>query len=50
MTDVQAKRVQPGTIDAEMAGRAVRRIKDYLMRYPNRSTIERETLLLYGGG
>ncbi|MEU3169514.1 excisionase family DNA-binding protein [Streptosporangium sp. NPDC006930] len=32
MTDVQAKRVQPGSIDAEMAGRAVRRIKDYLMR------------------
>jgi len=40
MTDVQAKRVKPGTIDAEMAGRAVRRIKDYLMRYPNQSTVE----------
>ena len=40
MTDGQAKRVKPGTIDAEMAGRAVRRIKDYLMRYPNQSTVE----------
>ncbi|MGV9380676.1 hypothetical protein ACWDRB_33015 [Nonomuraea sp. NPDC003707] len=39
MADVQAKRVQPGTIDAEMAGRAVRRIKDYLMRYPDQTTI-----------
>ncbi|MEV4182606.1 helix-turn-helix domain-containing protein [Streptosporangium canum] len=39
MTDVQAKRVQPGSIDAEMAGRAVRRIKDYLMRSPEQSAI-----------
>ncbi|MEU7832771.1 MULTISPECIES: helix-turn-helix domain-containing protein [unclassified Nonomuraea] len=39
MTDVQAKRVQPGIIDAELASRAVRRIKDYLMRYPEQSTI-----------
>ncbi|WP_030456291.1 helix-turn-helix domain-containing protein [Herbidospora cretacea] len=37
--DVQAKRVQPGSIDADMAGRAVRRIKDYLMRHPERSAI-----------
>ncbi|MEV7966833.1 helix-turn-helix domain-containing protein [Sphaerisporangium sp. NPDC088356] len=40
MADVQAKRVQPGIIDAEIAGRAVRRIKDYLMRYPEQSTIQ----------
>ncbi|SET29400.1 excisionase family DNA-binding protein [Nonomuraea wenchangensis] len=39
MADVQAKRVPPGTIDTEMAGRAVRRIKDYLMQYPERSLI-----------
>ncbi|MEV1172408.1 excisionase family DNA-binding protein [Nonomuraea sp. NPDC049784] len=39
VADVQAKRVQPGIIDAEIAGRAVRRIKDYLMRYPEQSTI-----------
>ncbi|GLW99466.1 helix-turn-helix domain-containing protein [Microtetraspora sp. NBRC 16547] len=39
MTDVQAKRVQPGSIDAEMAGRAVRRIKDYLMRSREQPTI-----------
>ncbi|MEV4012846.1 excisionase family DNA-binding protein [Nonomuraea angiospora] len=39
MADVQAKRVQPGIIDAEMAGRAVRRIKDYLMRYPGQTTV-----------
>ncbi|MFD8531983.1 helix-turn-helix domain-containing protein [Streptosporangium canum] len=39
MTDVQAKRVQPGSIDAEMAGRAVRRIKGYLMRSPEQSAI-----------
>ncbi|MFF4413335.1 helix-turn-helix domain-containing protein [Streptosporangium sp. NPDC001559] len=39
MTDVQAKRVQPGSIDAEMASRAVRRIKDYLMRSPEQSVI-----------
>lgn len=39
MTDVQAKRVQPGSIDAEVAGRAVRRIKDYLMRSPEQPTV-----------
>ncbi|MEU4572410.1 helix-turn-helix domain-containing protein [Nonomuraea sp. NPDC023979] len=39
MGDVQAKRVQPGSIDAEVAGRAVRRIKDYLMRYPEQPTV-----------
>jgi excisionase family DNA binding protein len=39
MADVQAKRVQPGMIDAEIASRAVRRIKDYLMAHPEQSTI-----------
>ncbi|GII81113.1 excisionase [Sphaerisporangium rufum] len=37
--DVQAKRVEPGVIDAHVAGRAVRRIKDYLMRHPQQATI-----------
>ncbi|MET8145107.1 helix-turn-helix domain-containing protein [Sphaerisporangium sp. NPDC005288] len=40
MSDVQAKRVHPGSIDAEMAGRAVRRIKDYLMHAPEQATIK----------
>ncbi|MFC0864082.1 helix-turn-helix domain-containing protein [Sphaerimonospora cavernae] len=39
MADVQAKRVRPGTIDAEVAGRAMRRIKDYLMRHPGQAAI-----------
>lgn len=39
MTDTQAKRVRPGSIDAEMAGRAVRRIKDYLMSSPEQSEV-----------
>ncbi|RAY16446.1 DNA-binding protein [Actinomadura craniellae] len=39
MADIQAKRVEPGTIDAEVAGRAVRRIKDYLMRHPDQDVI-----------
>ncbi|WP_043637461.1 helix-turn-helix domain-containing protein [Nonomuraea candida] len=40
MGDVQAKRVRPGSIDAEVAGRAVRRIKDYLMQYPEQPTVQ----------
>lgn len=39
MGDVQAKRIQPGSIDAEMAARAMRRIKDYLMRHPDQTAI-----------
>ncbi|WP_405179812.1 helix-turn-helix domain-containing protein [Nocardia sp. NBC_01377] len=40
MTGMQAaKRTEPGEIDAEVAARAVRRIKDYLMRHPNEQTI-----------
>lgn len=39
MADLQAKRVEPGRIDAEVAGRAVRRIKDYLMRHPDQAAI-----------
>lgn len=34
-----AKRSEPGEIDAEIAARAVRRIKDYLMRHSNEQTI-----------
>lgn len=33
------KRSEPGAIDAEMAGRAMRRIKDYLMRHPDEEFI-----------
>lgn len=34
MVRVQAKRVEPGAIDAEVAARAVRRIKDYFATHP----------------
>ncbi|WP_174186082.1 helix-turn-helix domain-containing protein [Nocardia barduliensis] len=34
-----AKRAEPGAIDAEVAARAMRRIKDYLMRHPAEQTI-----------
>ncbi|MCP2319061.1 DNA binding domain-containing protein, excisionase family [Nocardia amikacinitolerans] len=34
-----AKRIEPGEIDAEVAARAMRRIKDYLMRHPSEETI-----------
>ncbi len=41
MADLGAKRsIQPGEIDAEVAARAVRRIKDYLMRHPDQQAIE----------
>ncbi|MCU1642574.1 MAG: hypothetical protein JWN03_2849 [Nocardia sp.] len=33
------KRSEPGAIDAEMAARAMRRIKDYLMRHPDEEVI-----------
>ncbi|MQY23377.1 excisionase family DNA-binding protein [Nocardia macrotermitis] len=33
------KRTEPGAIDAEVAARALRRIKDYLMRHPDAETI-----------
>lgn len=39
MPGIQAKKVEPGSIDAEVAERAVRRIKDYLMRHPDEQTI-----------
>jgi excisionase family DNA binding protein len=34
-----AKRAEPGAIDAEIAARAMRRIKDYLMRHPDEEVI-----------
>ncbi|MEV0340099.1 helix-turn-helix domain-containing protein [Nocardia sp. NPDC050713] len=34
-----AKRIEPGEIDTEVAARAMRRIKDYLMRHPSEETI-----------
>ncbi|MEV0033820.1 helix-turn-helix domain-containing protein [Nocardia sp. NPDC050793] len=34
-----AKRIEPGEIDAEVAARAMRRIKDYLMRHPSEDTV-----------
>ncbi|TDC97310.1 excisionase family DNA-binding protein [Actinomadura sp. 7K507] len=36
---VQIRSIEPGAIDAEAAARAVRRIKDYLMRHPDEQTI-----------
>ncbi|NVI85960.1 helix-turn-helix domain-containing protein [Actinomadura sp. BRA 177] len=36
---VQIRSLEPGAIDAEAAARAVRRIKDYLMRHPEEETI-----------
>ncbi|MBF6374365.1 helix-turn-helix domain-containing protein [Nocardia farcinica] len=34
-----AKRIEPGTIDAELAARAMRRIKDYLVKHPAEETV-----------
>ncbi|WP_308163321.1 helix-turn-helix domain-containing protein [Nocardia alni] len=34
-----AKRTDPGAMDAEVAARALRRIKDYLMKHPDEETI-----------
>lgn len=39
MTDVQIKRIEPGAIDSEVAARAVRRIKEYLLRHPEEQAI-----------
>ncbi|MEV5749881.1 helix-turn-helix domain-containing protein [Actinoallomurus sp. NPDC052308] len=39
MTSAQAKRLSPGTIDAELAERAKRRIADYLTSHPNAQQI-----------
>ncbi|RFS81822.1 DNA-binding protein [Actinomadura spongiicola] len=39
MTSVQVRSIEPGAIDAEAAERAVRRIKDYLMRHPDEETV-----------
>lgn len=40
MAGIQVKRsIEPGAMDAQVAARAVRRIKDYLMRYPDRDVI-----------
>ncbi|NKZ07555.1 excisionase family DNA-binding protein [Actinomadura latina] len=39
MTGVQVRSIEPGAIDAQAAERAVRRIKDYLMRHPDEGTI-----------
>ncbi|GAA4606061.1 hypothetical protein GCM10023195_21420 [Actinoallomurus liliacearum] len=40
MAGAQVKRsIEPGAIDAEVAARALRRIKDYLMRHPDRENI-----------
>ena len=41
MSNLTTKRsIQPGEIDAAVAARAVRRIKDYLMRHPDQQAIE----------
>lgn len=40
MAGIQAKRsIEPGAMDAQVAARAVRRIKDYLMRHPEKTVI-----------
>ncbi|WP_433239985.1 excisionase family DNA-binding protein [Streptosporangium sp. CA-135522] len=40
MAGIQVRRsIEPGAIDAQIAARAVRRIKDYLMRHPGREPI-----------
>ncbi|GLW65764.1 hypothetical protein Arub01_40080 [Actinomadura rubrobrunea] len=39
MSDVQVKRIEPGAIDAEMAARAMERIKSYLMQHPDEQEI-----------
>ncbi|MGH3381454.1 MAG: excisionase family DNA-binding protein [Actinoallomurus sp.] len=40
MAGIQAKRsIEPGAMDAQVAARAVRRIKDYLMRHPDKAVI-----------
>lgn len=40
MAGIQVKRsIEPGAIDAQVAARAVRRIKDYLMRFPGKEAI-----------
>ncbi|MET8335461.1 helix-turn-helix domain-containing protein [Streptosporangium canum] len=40
MAGIQVKRsIEPGAIDAQVAARAVRRIKDYLMRCPGKEAI-----------
>ncbi|WP_067486083.1 helix-turn-helix domain-containing protein [Actinomadura hibisca] len=40
MTGVQVKRIEPGAIDSEVADRAMKRIKAYLMRHPDEQTIQ----------
>ncbi|WP_433661924.1 helix-turn-helix domain-containing protein [Nocardia sp. CA-128927] len=35
-----AKRTEPGKIDADVAARAMRRIKDYLMQHPTEQNIQ----------
>ncbi|MFC5814932.1 MULTISPECIES: helix-turn-helix domain-containing protein [Nonomuraea] len=40
MAGIQVKRsIEPGSMDAQVAARAVRRIKDYLMRHPEKEVI-----------
>src|SRR6266700_2751223 len=39
MGNQAAKRADPGAIDSEIAARALRRIKDYLMQHPDEDVI-----------
>jgi excisionase family DNA binding protein len=39
VTDAQVKRIEPGAIDADVAARAVKRIKEYLLRHPDEQAI-----------
>ncbi|MFD4457442.1 helix-turn-helix domain-containing protein [Nocardia sp. NPDC058480] len=40
MAGIQAKRIEPGEIDAEVAERALRRVRDYLTSHPTDQIIQ----------
>ncbi|NKX87595.1 helix-turn-helix domain-containing protein [Nocardia coubleae] len=40
MVGIQAKRIEPGEIDAEVADRALRRVRDYLTNHPTDQVIQ----------
>ncbi|MEV0360382.1 excisionase family DNA-binding protein [Nocardia sp. NPDC050697] len=39
MSTHAAKRIEPGEVDAEVAARALRRVRDYLLRHPESTDI-----------
>lgn len=40
MAGIQAKRIEPGEIDAEVADRALRRVRDYLASHPTDQIVQ----------